>query len=105
MHEFVISCEKLKKEFGITAQDIAKGLIDEGYHPPTMYFPTIVSEALMFEPTESESIETLDAFAESLIGLLERAKKDPAYLRGAPYSTPVGRLDEVRAIKEPDLRY
>ncbi len=105
MHEFVISCEKLKKQYGITAQDIAKGLIDEGYHPPTMYFPTIVSEALMFEPTESESIETLDAFAETLISLLDRAKGDPAYLKGAPYSTPVGRLDEVKAVKEPDLHY
>ncbi|MDT4761380.1 aminomethyl-transferring glycine dehydrogenase subunit GcvPB [Sphaerochaeta sp. PS] len=105
MHEFVISCESLKKEYGITAQDIAKGLIDEGYHPPTMYFPSLVPEALMLEPTESESIETLDAFADTLIAILERAKEDPLYLKGAPYTTPVGRLDEVKAVKEPDLRY
>lgn len=105
MHEFVVSCDNLKKRYGITAQDIAKGLIDCGYHPPTMYFPSLVGEALMFEPTESESVETLDDFADTLIALLERAKADPAYLKGCPYTTPVGRLDEVKAVKEPNLHY
>ncbi len=105
MHEFVISLEKLKKEKGITAQDVAKALIDEGYHPPTMYFPSLVPEALMIEPTESESVETLDEFIETFRAILKKAEEDPAYLKGAPYTTPVGRLDEVRAVKEPDLRY
>ncbi|WP_332447942.1 aminomethyl-transferring glycine dehydrogenase subunit GcvPB [Sphaerochaeta sp.] len=105
MHEFVISLEDLKQAYGVTALDFAKALIDEGYHPPTMYFPSLVSEALMIEPTESESLETLDAFADTLLALLERAKQDPASFKLAPRTTVVGRLDEVKAVKEPNLRY
>ncbi|MGH0052572.1 MAG: aminomethyl-transferring glycine dehydrogenase subunit GcvPB [Sphaerochaetaceae bacterium] len=105
MHEFVISLEQLKQSTGVRAQDIAKALIDEGYHPPTMYFPSLVNEALMIEPTESESLETLDAFIYSFRSILEKAKEDPDYLKGTPYTTPVGRLDEVKAIKEPNLHY
>ena len=105
MHEFVISMQKLKNEHAVTAQDIAKALIDKGYHPPTMYFPAIVSEALMIEPTESESMETLDEFIHALTEILETAKSNPSEVHAAPTSTPVGRLDEVKAVKEPDLRY
>jgi glycine dehydrogenase subunit 2 len=93
------------QQYGVSAQDIAKALIDEGYHPPTMYFPSLVSEALMIEPTESESVESLDAFAETLIRLVKRAQEDPASLKAAPVTTVVGRLDEVKAVKEPNLRY
>jgi glycine dehydrogenase subunit 2 len=105
MHEFVISCSDLLEKYGVSAQDIAKALIDEGYHPPTMYFPSLVSEALMIEPTESESVESLDAFAETLLKLVKRAQEDPASLKAAPITTVVGRLDEVKAVKEPNLRY
>jgi glycine dehydrogenase subunit 2 len=105
MHEFVISLEEYRQNNGVRAQDIAKALIDKGYHPPTMYFPSLVSEALMIEPTESESLETLDAFILAFRSILAQAKEDPEYVKGAPYTTPVGRLDEVKAIKEPNLRY
>ncbi|MGE4453901.1 MAG: aminomethyl-transferring glycine dehydrogenase subunit GcvPB [Sphaerochaeta sp.] len=105
MHEFVISLADLAQTHGVRAQDVAKALIDKGYHPPTMYFPSLVSEALMIEPTESESVETLDAFIEAFRSILEEAKQHPEHVKGAPYSTPVGRLDEVKAIKEPNLRY
>lgn len=80
-------------------------MIDEGYHPPTMYFPSLVGEALMIEPTESESLETLDRFVDTLLAIAERAKTDSESLRTAPHTTMVGRLDEVRAVKQPDLRY
>ncbi len=105
MHEFVSSLQKLKNEYGITAQDVAKALIDKGYHPPTMYFPTMVAEALMIEPTESESIETLDDFIQAMIEIFEQAKTDASILKNAPVTTVVGRLDEVKAVKEPKLRY
>ncbi len=105
MHEFVLSCASLKEQYGVSAQDVAKALIDEGYHPPTMYFPSLVSEALMIEPTESESLETLDRFVDTLLAIAERAKTDSESLRTAPHTTVVGRLDEVRAVKQPDLRY
>lgn len=105
MHEFVLSCAHLKEQYGVSAQDVAKALIDEGYHPPTMYFPSLVSEALMIEPTESESLETLDAFIDTMLAIAERAKTDPESLQTAPHTTVVGRLDEVRAVKQPDLRY
>jgi glycine dehydrogenase subunit 2 len=105
MHEFVASASALKQQYGVTAQDVAKALIDEGYHPPTVYFPLIVDEALMFEPTESESVESLDRFIEAFLRILDLAKDDPKILKDAPHHCPVGRLDEVRAVKEPDLRY
>ena len=105
MHEFVVSLEALKKETGVSAMDVAKSLIDAGMHPPTMYFPLIVHEALMFEPTETEGKETLDAAAEVLLAILARAKIEPEVLHNAPANTPIGRPDEVAAARNPTLRY
>lgn len=105
MHEFVITLENLKKEKGVSAMDIAKSLLDYGIHPPTMYFPLIVHEALMFEPTETESKETLDAAADTLLSIYEEALHTPDKLHEAPISTPVRRLDEVNAARNPKLRY
>ena len=100
-HEFVASARRLKEQYGITATDIAKGLIDRGIHPPTVYFPLIVHEALMIEPTETESRETLDQFIHILGELIKKAVEDPEYLKSAPLTTPVGRLDEVLAARKP----
>ncbi len=100
MHEFVAQPPE-----GLRAVDVAKALLDEGFHPPTIYFPLIVKEALMVEPTETESKETLEAFAEALGRIAERGQKDPEWIRGAPYTTPVRRLDEVRANRRPVLRW
>lgn len=105
MHEFVMSLELLKKETGISAMDIAKGLLDNGIHPPTMYFPLIAHEALMVEPTETESKETLDEAIEVFRRLYETAKTDPQSLHEAPHHTAVRRLDEVGAARNPKLRY
>jgi len=105
MHEFVLSLEQLKKSTGIGATDIAKGLIDLGMHPPTVHFPLIVREAMMFEPTETESRETLDEAAEKMLKLYETALADPGALRAAPAGTPVGRPDEAAAARNPVLRY
>ena len=105
MHEFVLTLEKLKKETGVSALDVAKALVDQGIHPPTMYFPLIVEEALMFEPTETESRETLDQAAEVLKAIRAQADTDPAALHAAPVTTPIGRPDEVQAARHPVLRY
>ncbi|MEF9946332.1 MAG: aminomethyl-transferring glycine dehydrogenase subunit GcvPB [Lachnospiraceae bacterium] len=105
MHEFVMSLEELKKLTGVSAMDIAKGLLDNGIHPPTMYFPLIVHEALMVEPTETESKETLDEAVEIFCKLRAIAEKDAESLHQAPHVTPVGRLDEVGAARNPKLRY
>ncbi len=105
MHEFVCSLEGLKKQRGVSAMDIAKAMIDEGMHPPTMYFPLIVPEALMFEPTETETKETLDAAAETLRALHARALADPQALHDAPLHAPIGRPDEVGAARNPRPRY
>ncbi|MDK2808459.1 MAG: glycine dehydrogenase subunit 2 [Clostridiales bacterium] len=105
MHEFVMSLESLKKETGITAFDVAKALLDEGIHPPTMYFPLIVPEALMLEPTETEAKETLDLAVEKLILIYKAAGVNPKSLHEAPRTTCVGRLDEVGAARNPRLRY
>ncbi|NLI53706.1 MAG: aminomethyl-transferring glycine dehydrogenase subunit GcvPB [Clostridiales bacterium] len=105
MHEFVVSLESLKKETGVSAMDVAKSFIDAGMHPPTMYFPLIVHEALMFEPTETEGKETLDAAAEAVRNILARAKTEPEALHLAPVTTPIGRPDEVGAARNPILRY
>jgi glycine dehydrogenase subunit 2 len=101
-HECVLSATRQAK-FHVSALDIAKGLIDKGFHPPTMYFPTIIKEALMIEPTETESKETLDVFIEAMIELAEIAEKDPESLKLAPVTTPVGRLDETYAAKTVDV--
>lgn len=105
MHEFVMSLADLKKQTGVSAMDIAKGLLDHGIHPPTMYFPLIVEEALMVEPTETESKETLDEAIQVFRELYELAGKDPDSLHEAPVTTPVTRLDEVGAARHPVLRY
>ena len=105
MHEFVMSLADLKKDTGISAMDIAKGLLDNNIHPPTMYFPLIVEEALMVEPTETESRETLDEAVAVFRQLHAQAAADPEGLHHAPAKTPVTRLDEVGAARHPHLRY
>jgi len=105
MHEFVLSLESLKKQTGITASDIAKGLVDKGIHPPTMYFPLIVHEALMLEPTETESRETLDSAITAFKEVYTIAFENPQALHDAPLSTPVGRPDETTAVRNPVLRF
>ena len=105
MHEFVLSLQQLKEETGVSAMDIAKGLLDRGIHPPTMYFPLIVHEALMVEPTETEDKETMDRACDIFLELWELAHSDPEALHAAPSTTPVGRLDEVDAARNPVLRY
>lgn len=105
MHEFVMTLQPLKDKVGVTAMDIAKALLDCGIHPPTMYFPLIVHEALMIEPTETESRETLDEAIAALRGIYEKAVADPEYLHGCPYHTPIGRPDDVQAARHPVLRY
>jgi glycine dehydrogenase subunit 2 len=104
MHECVLSGQK-QKDKGVSTLDIAKRLLDFGYHPPTIYFPLIVSEALMIEPTESESKETLDIFIDVLRGIAEEVDRDPDVIRSAPHNTVVGRLDEVLAARSPVLRW
>ena len=105
MHEFVMSLSDLKKKTGVAAMDIAKGLLDNGIHPPTMYFPLIVDEALMVEPTETESKETLDQAIQVFRELYKLAEEDAEKLHMAPVNTPVTRLDEVGAARHPVLRY
>jgi glycine dehydrogenase subunit 2 len=105
MHEFVLSGGRFKREHGIRTLDIAKRLLDHGVHPPTIYFPLIVDEALMIEPTETDSLEDLDRFVDAMLAIAKEAAEDPDLLHGAPYTTPVRRLDEARAVKQPDLRW
>lgn len=105
MHEFVMTLEKLHHETGVSALDIAKGLLDNGIHPPTMYFPLIVHEALMIEPTETESKESMDEAIEVFLKLHKLAHENPEALHEAPVTTPVRRLDEVGAARNPVLRY
>jgi len=104
MHEVVFSAEKQKKN-GVSALDIAKRLIDFGIHPPTMYFPLIVKEALMIEPTETENKETLDYFIQSMIKIAQEAESSPDTLKDAPHNAIISRVDEVKAAREPDLRW
>ncbi len=105
MHEFVLSARSLKREHGISALDVAKRLMDYGFHPPTIYFPLIVSEALMVEPTETEAKETLDAFADAMLAIAQEAVEDPEILRAAPHGRPVRRLDEALAAKRAVVKY
>jgi glycine dehydrogenase subunit 2 len=104
MHEFVLSGAPMKKDLGIKTLDLAKRLLDHGYHPPTVYFPLLVDEALLVEPTETETRETLDSFAEAIAAILKEADGDPLIAQNAPYTTPVRRLDEARAAKTPIIR-
>jgi glycine dehydrogenase subunit 2 len=105
MHEFVLSARNLKRKHGVTAIDVAKRLIDYGFHPPTIYFPLVVPEALMIEPTETETKETLDAFVEAMLAIAHEAEDSPELLKEAPTSAPVRRLDEVKAARNPVVRY
>ena len=104
MHEFVLSGAPMKRELGLRTLDLAKRLLDHGFHPPTVYFPLLVDEALLIEPTETETKETLDAFAEAIAEILREAAEDPEIARNAPYTTPVRRLDEAGAAKRPVIR-
>jgi glycine dehydrogenase subunit 2 len=104
-HEFVASAAAIKKRTGVRTLDIAKRLIDHGYHPPTIYFPLIVEEGMLIEPTETESVETLDAFADALIAIAAEADSDPDLVRSAPHTAPVRRLDEAMAARQPNLRW
>ena len=104
MHEFVLSGSPMKRELGIKTLDLAKRLLDHGFHPPTVYFPLLVDEALLIEPTETETKETLDAFADAIAAILEEAAGDPEVARTAPHTTPVRRLDEAGAAKRPVIR-
>ena len=104
MHEFVLSGRGAKEKLGVRTLDIAKRMLDHGVHPPTVYFPLLVDEALMIEPTETETKETLDAFCDSVRTILEEAARDPEIARNAPYTTPVRRLDEAGAARRPVVR-
>jgi glycine dehydrogenase subunit 2 len=104
MHECVIS-DKLQKDDHVSTLDIAKSLIDRGFHPPTIYFPLIVKGAMMIEPTESETLETMDQFISAMIEIAELAKTDPQSLQNAPVRAKLMRLDETTAARSPDLRH
>ena len=104
-HEFVASAASIKRRTGVRTLDIAKRLIDHGFHPPTIYFPLIVEEGMLIEPTETESVETLDAFAEALIAIAAEAETDPEIVTTAPHTAPVRRLDEATAARHPNLRW
>jgi glycine dehydrogenase subunit 2 len=103
MHECVFSAKRQLKEHGVKSLDIAKRLMDYGYHPPTMYFPLIVPEALMIEPTETESVQTLDAFIEAMRKIADEIENDPDVVKSAPHVTPVRKLDEATAARQPCL--
>lgn len=104
-HEFVLNGTRFKKEYGVTTLDVAKRIIDYGFYPPTIYFPLIVPECLMIEPTETQSKASLDEFADTLLKIAEEARANPQLLRDAPHDTPVTRLDDVKAAREPLLRF
>ena len=104
MHECIFT-DRVQHKHGVSTLDIAKRLLDYGYHPPTIYFPLVVSGALMIEPTETETPETLDGFIDAMLAIAQEAKDDPEMVKSAPHSTPVGRLDEARAARKPVLRW
>ena len=104
-HEFVASAASIKAATGVRTLDVAKRLIDKGFHPPTIYFPLTVEEGMLIEPTETESLETLDAFADALLEIAREARDDPELVKGAPHDAPVKRLDEATAARQPNLRW
>ena len=104
-HEFIITMKRQARELNVNAMDFAKRLLDFGFHAPTTYFPLLVPECLLIEPTETEAKEELDAFVAALIAIQAEAEQDPAKVKGAPYTLPVRRLDDVRAAKQLDLTY
>jgi glycine dehydrogenase subunit 2 len=104
-HEFILTLSLEKKQYNISAMDIAKRLLDYGFHAPTTYFPLLVPECLLIEPTETECKMELDRFIHAMTLILNEAKTDPALLKEAPYTLPVKRLDDVKAARELDLNY
>jgi glycine dehydrogenase subunit 2 len=104
-HEFIVTLKGLKDKTGVSAMDVAKRLLDKGFHAPTTYFPLLVPECLLIEPTETESKESLDAFVAALKEILQEAQTNPEQVKGAPYTTPVRRLDDVKAARELDLTW
>ncbi|MCC2655770.1 MAG: glycine dehydrogenase subunit 2 [Panacagrimonas sp.] len=104
-HEFIVTLKKQKQELDLTATDVAKRLLDHGYHAPTVYFPLLVPECLLIEPTETEDLQTLDAFVEAMISIWNEARTDMSKLKGAPWTLPVRRLDDVRCARQLDLRW
>jgi glycine dehydrogenase subunit 2 len=104
-HEFIVTLKALKEKTGVTAMDVAKRLLDKGFHAPTTYFPLLVPECLLIEPTETESRETLDAFVVAMKEILDEAHSNPELVKSAPHTTPVRRLDDVRAARELDLKW
>jgi glycine dehydrogenase subunit 2 len=105
MHEFVASSAEIKAATGVRTLDVAKRLIDKGFHPPTIYFPLTVEEGMLIEPTETESLETLDAFADAMLEIAEEARSTPDVVKEAPHTAPVRRLDEATAARQPNLRW
>jgi glycine dehydrogenase subunit 2 len=105
MHEFVASAAALKRQTGVRAMDVAKALLDRGIHAPTVYFPLVVEEALMIEPTETESRETVEAIAEALSSIAREAAADPEHVQHAPHNTPVSRPDDALAARQPVLTW
>jgi glycine dehydrogenase subunit 2 len=105
MHEAVFTDSELEKQTGVKTLDVAKRLIDYGFHPPTVYFPLVVKGAMMIEPTETESKETIEAFAEAMIQIKEEAMREPELVKAAPHLSRVGRMDEARAARKPVLRW
>ena len=104
-HEFILTLKRAEQDYGVTAMDVAKRLLDLGFHAPTTYFPMLISECLLIEPTETESKQTLDAFVSAMAQILREAQEDPEQLQGAPHNLPVRRLDDVRAARELNLIY
>jgi glycine dehydrogenase subunit 2 len=104
-HEFIISLKDIARETGVTAMDFAKALLDRGFHAPTTYFPLLVPECLLIEPTETETKQELDAFADALIEIRASARQDPDAVKQAPVTMPVRRLDDVRAARQLDLAW
>ena len=104
-HEFIITLKRQKQELDVTATDIAKRLLDFGFHAPTVYFPLLVPECLLIEPTETEDRQTLDAFVAAMATIFDEARTDVAKLKGAPWTLPVRRLDDVRAARQLDVRW
>jgi glycine dehydrogenase subunit 2 len=104
-HEFIVTLKKQARDLGATAMDFAKRLLDYGYHAPTTYFPLLVPECLLIEPTETEAKETLDGFVDAMVRINEEARENVEKLKGAPYSTPVRRLDDVRAARQLDVAW
>ncbi len=105
LHEFVLSVAKMKDNDGVSALDVAKALIDRGFHPPTIYFPLIVREGMMIEPTETETVQTLDEFIAAMKDIVTAVKHNPQELRNAPINSPIARPDDVRAVRQPILKY